>query len=90
MSKKKIIYILCPGHSGSTLIEYYLSCYQKSIGIGEAYKAIAAFQKGEIDKLSEYDRKKIEETPFWQKMIQSAKNHKSTEEHYLAMYHYIL
>jgi hypothetical protein len=90
MSNKRIIYILCPGHSGSTLIEYYLSCYPKSIGIGEAYKAIAAFQKGEIDRLSEYDRKKIEEIPFWQKMAQSAKKYNGTEEHYLEMYKYIL
>lgn len=90
MSNKKIIYILCPGHSGSTLIEYYLSCYQKSIGIGEAYKAITAFQKGEIERLSEYDRKKIDEVPFWQKMIQSAKNYSGIEEHYIEMYNYIL
>ena len=89
MSKKRIVYILSPGHSGSTLIEYYLSCYQKSVGIGEAYKAIIAFHNRDLNRFSENDRKIINEIPFWQKMNESAENYESVEDHYLAMYQYI-
>ncbi|MCG2590670.1 hypothetical protein [Rhodohalobacter sulfatireducens] len=90
MSNKRIIYILCPGHSGSTLMEYYLSTYNKSIGIGEAYKAIRNFQNREIDKLSDYDQSMIETNPFWKEIHSRTGNFNSIEEQYVDMYHYIL
>ncbi|MCC5931458.1 MAG: hypothetical protein JJU28_19580 [Cyclobacteriaceae bacterium] len=90
MNKKKIVYILGLGHSGSTLIEYYLSSYKNCIGIGEAFKASFAFQEGNLDKFSEYDLERIEKVPLWNKMAKSAKEHENAEKQYLAIYDYIL
>ena len=87
---KKIIYILGLSHSGSTLIEYYLSSFEKSIGIGEAYKTMHAFQDGNFNRFSEFDRDRIKNISFWQKMADSAKEYKNAKEHYIAMYDYIL
>jgi len=88
--KKKIIYILGLGHSGSTLIEYYLSSFKNCIGIGEAYKAAFAFQDGNFSRFSENDRERIKKIPFWQKMAESANQYESAEDHYISMYNYIL
>lgn len=90
MSKKRIIYILCPGHSGSTLMEYYLSTYNESIGIGEAYKAVRNFQNKEIGKLSEYDQNMIESNPFWREIFLRTKKFNSAKEQYIDMYKYLL
>lgn len=90
MRKKRIIYILCPGHSGSTLMEYYLSTYKNSIGIGEAYKAVQNFQNGEIKKLSEYDQHMIKNNPFWNEIFSRTERFKSTEKQYIDMYRYLL
>jgi len=86
MHKKNIIYILCPGHSGSTLMEYYFSTYSGKIGIGEAYKAVRSFRAKGIDSLSEYDRKTIKETAFWKQVLETTENYSSLDHQYRALY----
>ncbi|MCG2590804.1 hypothetical protein [Rhodohalobacter sulfatireducens] len=89
MSDKKIFYILSLGHSGSTLMEYYLSCYPRSLGIGEAYKAVRTFQKDHIQSLSEYDQQTIEKSDFWKEIHSRTSAFESIEEQYIDMYDYI-
>ncbi len=89
MPKKKIIYVLCPGHSGSTLMEYYFSTYPGKVGIGEAYKAVRSFRQEGIKSLSEYDRKTINGTPFWKHILSTNDQYDSLDEQYRGLYTYI-
>lgn len=90
LNNKKIIYIACPGHSGSTLIEYYLSSFKGCIGLGEVYRAINEFHKGNLNRFSDYDKKTIDEISFWQKQIKEVENFQSSKDQYTSLYNSFL
>jgi hypothetical protein len=89
MNDKRILFVLCPNHSGSTLMEYYLSSYPKSIGIGEAYNAVSCFRKRQLKGLSDYDRETIKRIPFWQYVLSLTDENAKLEDQYLRMYEHI-
>ena len=89
MLDKKIVFILGLGHTGTTLMEYYLSTYKGNIGIGEAYKAVRSFREGEIDTLSKYDRNTIKSSSFWSQILSGTDSYNSLEEQYVDLFSYI-
>lgn len=89
MPKKKVIYVLCPGHSGSTLMEYYFSTYPGKIGIGEAYKAVRSFRNEGTESLSDYDRNTVNKSPFWKTVLSTSNEYESLDDQYRGLYAYI-
>lgn len=89
MSNKNIIYILCPGHSGSTLLEYYFSTYSGKIGIGEAYKAVRSFREEGTGSLTDYDRETVNKSSFWKHILSNTNQYGSLDEQYRGLYTYI-
>ena len=89
MQNKRVIYILCPGHSGSTLLEYYFSTYPGKIGIGEAYKAVRSFRNEGTVSLSDYDRETVNKSPFWRHILNTTNTYDSLDEQYAGLYEYI-
>jgi hypothetical protein len=89
MQRKNIIYILCLGHSGSTLLEYYFSTYPGKIGIGEAYKAVRSFRKDGLKSISAYDRETINSTPFWKHVLSTTDQYDSLNSQYISIYKHL-
>lgn len=71
-------------------MEYYLSTYKNSIGIGEAYKAVKTFQNSSVGQLSEYDQNMVHSNPFWSEIFSRTDRFNNAEEHYIDMYKYLL
>jgi hypothetical protein len=70
-------------------MEYYLSSYKNSIGIGEAYKAMRNFQNNGLQKLSEFDQSLIKTNRFWKEIYSRTSKFSNAEDQYLDMYKHL-